>query len=91
LRQRLEKGYGPLKLRYELQQRGVADVDVDAYVEQQHGGWPQVLQAVYLRKYGEELLLQRNEWVKRCRFLQQRGFSSSMINGLRADLGIKLC
>lgn len=90
VRDRIAKGYGPIRIAYELQQRGVSDADLDAQAEE-HGGWQNLALDVYLRKYDEEKSLTPNEWAKRSRFLQQRGFSGEMIKRVFAELKIKLC
>jgi regulatory protein len=90
VRQRIRNGYGPIRIRYELQQRGIDDTNLDERAEEQ-GGWQNLLMDVYQRKYGDETSLTQNEWLKRSRFLQQRGFSGEMIKRLFAELKIKLC
>ncbi|QSB02638.1 regulatory protein RecX [Methylomonas sp. EFPC1] len=89
VRQRIQNGYGPMRIRYELQQRGINDADLDAQAEEQ-GGWQNVLLDVYSRKYDDDKSLTQNEWLKRSRFLQQRGFSGEMIKRLFVELKIKL-
>jgi regulatory protein len=89
VRQRIRSGYGPVRIRYELQQRGINDGELDSQAEER-GGWQNLLLEVYLGKYGEEKLLTQNEWLKRSRFLQQRGFSGEMIKRLYAELKIEL-
>ncbi|WP_197491525.1 regulatory protein RecX [Methylomonas methanica] len=89
VRQRIRGGYGPVRIRYELQQRGINDAELDLQAEEQ-GGWQNLLLEVYFGKYGEEKLLTQNEWLKRSRFLQQRGFSGEMIKRLFVELKIKL-
>ncbi|MDD1620836.1 MAG: recombination regulator RecX [Methylococcaceae bacterium] len=91
VRQRIQNGYGPIRIRYELQQRGIDDADLDAQAEEQGGGWQNLLLDVYTSKYGEETSLTQTEWLRRSRFLQQRGFSGEMIKRLFAELKIKLC
>lgn len=89
VRQRIASGYGPVRIRYELQQRGIDDADLDAHAEAQ-GGWQNLLMDVYCGKYDEQKSLAQNEWLKRSRFLQQRGFGGEMIKRLFAELKIKL-
>ncbi len=89
VRQRIASGYGPLRIGYELQQRGIVDVDLDAKADEQ-GGWPDLLLNVYCNKYDAEKSLSQNEWLKRSRFLQQRGFSGEIIKKLFVELKIKL-
>jgi len=88
-RQRIANGYGPIRIRYELQQRGINAVDLDAQADEM-GGWQNLALDVYLGKYDDEKLLTPNEWAKRSRFLQQRGFSGELIKCLFAELKIKL-
>ena len=90
VRQRLAKGYGPNRIRYELQQRGVAAAELDEQAEAEQGGWRQLLLDVYQAKYDDSRRLSYTEWAKRCRFLQQRGFGAEMIKALQAELNIKL-
>lgn len=89
IRLRITSGYGPVRIHYELQQRGIDSIDLDQQAEEQ-GGWQSLLLDVYSRKYDDEKSLSQNEWLKRSRFLQQRGFSGEMIKRLFAELKIKL-
>lgn len=88
VRQRIAKGYGPLRIAYELQQRGIAKLDLDAQAEDQ-GGWQQLALDVYLRKFDEVSTLTQTEWLKRSRFLQQRGFAMEVIQQVFVALKIK--
>lgn len=88
-RQRIEKGYGPIRIRYELQQRGINNPNLDALAEEIAGGWLNHLLDVYGNKYNEEPVLSQSEWLKRNRFLLQRGFSGEMIKALLVELKIK--
>jgi regulatory protein len=90
VRQRIKKGYGPVRISYELKQRGVDGVDLESVVEDLAGSWLDVLEQVYLGKYTNDEYLTVKEWLKRNRFLQQRGFSGSLIKTLFSKLGIKL-
>ena len=89
-RHRIQKGYGPLFIAYQLRQNGVDAVDLDDIVQKTAGSWMDLLEQVYTKKYGSDLLLDRNEWARRSRFLIQRGFSGAMINALFDHLNIKL-
>jgi len=89
VRQRIANGYGPIRIRYELQQRGIDDADLDAQAEE-YGGWQQLLIETYRKKYDEENSLPQKEWLRRSRFLQQRGFSGEMIKRMFAEMKIKI-
>lgn len=90
VRQRIAGGYGPVRIRYELQQRGITGVDLEVVAEEVVGGWLESLLALYSRKYAAEQSLSQAEWLKRSRFMLQRGFSGEMIKRLLAELKIKL-
>ena len=89
-RYRIRKGYGPIKIKSELQQRGIEDCNLDEVVMDLADGWGEILEQVYLKKYSDDTRLTNKEWLKRNRFLQQRGFSGEMIKTLFRDLNIKL-
>jgi regulatory protein len=89
-RQRMIKGYGPLRIRYELQQRGIAELDLEQLAEDNVGGWLNSLLQIYENKFDQQPKLSRAEWLKRSRFLQQRGFSHDMIKQMCAELKIKI-
>lgn len=86
-RSRILKGYGPTFIAYELRQNGIdlgniPSFDLEALAESVAGGWQALLQQVYSKKYGNSPVPNRNEWAKRSRFLQQRGFTHAMIADL---------
>ena len=89
-RYRIKKGYGPIKIICELQQRGIEDCDLDEVLMDLADGWGEILEQVYVKKYPDDKVLTNKEWLKRNRFLQQRGFSSEMIKTLFRALNIKL-
>ena len=89
-RYRIKKGYGPIKIICELQQRGIDECDLDEVLIDIADGWGEILEQVYVKKYHDDKVLTNKEWLKRNRFLQQRGFSGEMIKTLFRDLNIKL-
>ncbi len=88
-RQRISKGYGPVRIRYELQQKGIENFCINTVLKETGKTWPEILKERYLQKYGDDKILTRQDWAKRNRFLQQRGFSSEMIMNLFKQLAIK--
>lgn len=88
-RQRIQKGYGPMRVAYELRQAGIDDFDLDQMADEISGGWLALLIRVYEKKYTHETMLTANEWAKRARFLAQRGFTGSLITALFERLQLK--
>ena len=87
-RSRVHKGFGPLRIQAELQQRGVSDCQFDRAVEDIAGSWQALLEQVYSKKYGNETALDIQEKIKRSRFLQQRGFPNDMVHQLFKQLSL---
>ena len=87
-RSRVHKGFGPLRIQAELQQRGVGDCYFEMAVEDIAGSWSLLLEQVYSKKYGEETGLDIKEKFKRSRFLQQRGFPRDMVQHLFKKLSL---
>ena len=89
-RHRIQKGYGPVSVTYELRQNGVDAVNLEDLVQKTAGSWMDLLEQVYIKRYGHDSFLDRKEWAKRTRFLMQRGFPGTLINALFDHLNIKL-
>ena len=89
-RHRIQKGYGPIFIAYELRKNGIDAVNFEDIMQKMADSWMELLEQVYIKKYGHDSLLDRNEWAKRSRFLMQRGFSGTMISALFDHLNIKL-
>jgi len=86
---RIQKGYGPIRVGYELKQNGIAAFDLEGIVQEEAGSWMALLEQVYIKKYSHDTLMARNEWAKRSRFLLHRGFSGAMISALFDELNIR--
>ena len=76
---RFNAGVGPLKIRYELRQKGIGDQLADAYLEPLNESWEQVMQQQRVRKFGETIPDDYNARMKQARFLQNRGFSPESV------------
>ncbi len=91
-RHRINKGYGPVFIKYQLQQKGIDTVNLDDIVEAVADGWLAVLEQVYCKKYkydnAHKVCVTRQEWAKRSRFLMQRGFPSAMVSALFSKISI---
>ncbi|RBW51378.1 regulatory protein RecX [Marinobacter sp. F3R11] len=79
-RQRIDLGYGPLKIRAELQQRGIHQTP-GCFDELADADW--VRNAVLLRekRFGlADLSADWNEKVRQARFLTRRGFTANQVD-----------
>ena len=89
LRQRSAKGYGPLRIRTELRERGIDEGLISAQFRraEENGelDWYELAAGVYRKKYGGLGVDGVKERAKRIRFLQYRGFDHEQIAAAMAD------
>ena len=76
VRQRVGRGYGPLRLRAELRERGVSDSDFDAALEAGAVDWHDLALTVLHKKFGAAPPGDMKEKARRVRFMQHRGFAT---------------
>lgn len=76
---RSRKGYGPVRIRVELLERGISGELIDAWLDDSPSVWSASLIEVTSQRFGESSAESQQEQAKRARFLQHRGFPESMI------------
>jgi regulatory protein len=76
IQQRTAKGYGPLRVREELRQRGVTQADLAMAMESLEIDWCQLAADVMRKKFGACDDIDLKEKAKRARFMQYRGFTA---------------
>jgi len=74
LASRGRKGYGPSRIRQELNQKGVARESIEKAMRECDTDWCERAKEQAIRKYGEPLPREFSEKVKIQRFLLYRGF-----------------
>jgi len=83
LRQRSEKGYGPMRIRAELRERGIDDgLIAQEFRRAEAAGevdWFEVAAVAHAKKYGGRGIEDMKDRAKRTRFLQYRGFGHEQI------------
>lgn len=87
IRSRQQAGYGPLRIRQELLQRGVRSDMVEAQIGNEEHDWTALLSGVWQKKYRDEKPVDAKTQARQMRFLLHRGFSHSMINDLFQVMG----
>ncbi|WP_457675820.1 regulatory protein RecX, partial [Thiolapillus sp.] len=76
--QRSERGYGPLRIRRELTERGVDDALIAEAMDTGFD-WDASMQEQRRRKFGDALPADYRERMRQARFLQNRGFSADAV------------
>lgn len=79
IRMRQIKGFGPIRIAMELNERGVKESIVDTYMCTDNDSWQQTLKQQYLKKYKNRPIEDYSDKAKRIRFLQYRGFALDAI------------
>lgn len=79
IRMRQLKGFGPIRIAMELNERGVTESIVETYLHAEDESWRQTLEQQYLKKYKNKVIEDYNDKAKRIRFLQYRGFALDVI------------
>jgi regulatory protein len=77
--ERLDKGFGPLRIRFELREKGLSDDQIEPYLSLDDEALIHCLGAVYRKRYGERPIADPRDQQKRSRFLEYRGFPSRLI------------
>ena len=80
VRSRRDKGFGPLRIRAELQERGIDTSLLDHHLNEEDPAWRRAMAALVERKFGDRPPADRREAARRARFLAQRGFPHHWIN-----------
>lgn len=76
---RLKRGSGPIKIAMELQQRGISDELVNAYLDERDAQWMESAHAVRIKRFGPSPPSDFKERARQMRFLQYRGFTMEQI------------
>jgi regulatory protein len=76
---RKRKGFGPLRIKAELQERGLSSELIARYIEEQDSEWFQLMQKAATGKTGDFTEPSHKSQQKIARFLGYRGFPTSMI------------
>lgn len=77
--ERVRKGFGPLRIRGELWEKGLSEEFFDPYLDALEGAWPEHLASAHDRRFGPGLPVDRDDYLRRARFLGQRGFPAELI------------
>ena len=75
------RGQGPVRIRSELKESGVATELVERLLNEADIDWAQAARSVRRKKFGEAPPATFAERAKQSRFLQYRGFSQDQIRG----------
>ena len=76
---RINQGKGPVRIRLDLTQRGIADSTVEIALEEADPDWYALAREQRVKKFGEASPSDFKEKARQMRFLQYRGFEQDHI------------
>lgn len=74
LNQRIQKGFGPLRIKHELNEKGINPEIIRIQMEQSQDIWAELMRRQRNKRFGPEIPDNFKEKMKQARFLQNRGF-----------------
>lgn len=77
---RVRKGQGPLRIRVELERRGVSSDFITTCLEQGDIDWDGLVRSVRVKKFGPASIENYREWARQANFLHYRGFTGDQIS-----------
>ncbi len=77
--ERLGKGFGPVRIRFELREKGLSDAQIDPHIQLQDEHCLALIGAAHDQRFGAGSRNERQTLAKRARFLEYRGFPSHLI------------
>lgn len=81
-RYRINRGQGPLRIRAELQQRGVSKELITAALNSEDADWLELAEEQRRKRFGQSIPETATEQARQQRFLHYRGFSSEDIRSI---------
>ena len=84
---RTRKGQGPVRIRLELQERGICATLIDSCLDDSDPQWVTLARSVHRKRFGAAVAgaADRKARAKQMRFLQYRGFSAEQIRRALED------
>ena len=76
---RINQGKGPVRIRQELGQRGIADAAIEAALDEAAADWSCMAREIRVKKFGRERPGDFADKARQMRFLQYRGFEQDHI------------
>jgi regulatory protein len=80
LRYRSQRGFGSIKIKLELKERGVDNDVINTAFDQAEIDWFKLANTVRNKRFGEQVPDNLKDLAKQQRFLQYRGFNHEQIN-----------
>jgi len=77
VRARSGRGYGLMRVRQGMRERGLSDLQIAQALESANVDWQALADAVFHKKFGQQPAADVKDTARRARFMQYRGFASA--------------
>ncbi len=84
VRQRMAQGYGPRKIQYELQERGISADQIRGCLPDDAETWLHQARTIHRKRFGQRAETPK-ELAKQQRYLQARGFDFDIIKRILSN------
>lgn len=85
VREKVEQGWGPVRIAAEMSRRGVEDTVFRPYLDGMEVDWLEQARDVKRRRFGPGRPKDQRDWGRQGRFLAGRGFSAEQIARVLGD------
>lgn len=86
VRRLLQKGYGPMRIKAELSQKGIDDQVAGQVLAATEVDWFALAQSAYNKRFSDTAIANSQDWGKRARFLANKGFSAEQVRAVLAGV-----
>jgi regulatory protein len=76
---RCNRGFGPIKIKMELCERGVDQELIEQFLQEYKSIWFELVQTIRYKKFGKEIPSDLQEQAKQMRYLYYKGFDADLI------------
>ena len=83
--QRSSRGYGPLRVRQEMLERGICENEIESAFRNEELDWFALAAETFRKKFGDPARVDIKEKARRIRFMQYRGFTAEHYQHLFRD------
>lgn len=85
LRYRRSRGFGPMRIRMELQTKGITESMIAEVIQMTDNAWFTDVRNVWQKQFKGRLPADNSERARQMRFLYNRGFTQEQINSVFRD------
>jgi len=75
---RCRRGFGPIRIKMDLCERGIAQELADCFIRNCEVAWPELAEKIRCKKFGSKIPTNLQEQAKQMQYLYYKGFDSDL-------------